>query len=221
MKRTLSLLLAAILLLSLTLTLCGCRDYNVGTGACEYATSRDTTDRDIKYVRITVRDYGSIIALLDATTAPKTVANFLSLVNDGFYDGLTFHRVMENFMIQGGCPNGDGTGTTDPIEGEFGFNGHSNDIAHIRGVISMARRPSFDSASCQFFICNADARSSLDYQYAAFGYVIAGMSVVDAITDTCAPLTSSLYGNVLAKKDQPVIEQIVQISEKKALRYCD
>lgn len=220
MKRILSAIITVTLTLSLLLSLAGC-GYNVGTGACEYAATRSTEGRDIKYVRITVKDYGSIIVLLDATSAPKTVENFLSLVNDGFYDGLTFHRIMSNFMIQGGCPNGDGTGSTTPIEGEFGFNGYANDISHLRGVISMARRPDFNSGSCQFFICNADSQPSLDYRYASFGYVIAGMSVVDSITATCAPLASSSTGNTLAKKYQPVIKEIVEISEKKALSYCD
>lgn len=134
------------------------------------------------YVEISVVDYGKIILKLDAETAPRTVKNFVNLVNDGFYDGLTFHRVIYNFMIQGGDPNADGTGSSKKkIVGEFANNGYVNNISHKRGVISMARGDDMNSASCQFFICNADS-PHLDGNYAAFGYVIEGMEVVDKIT---------------------------------------
>ena len=160
----------------------------IGTGgACEYLGKRDLTGRDIKYVKMDVEGYGSMVILLDATTAPITVNNFVKLVEEGFYDGLTFHRVMEGFMIQGGCPKGDGTGNSgERIYGEFDDNGFENDLNHVKGVISMARGSySYDSASCQFFICNATSYSvsaSLDGQYAAFGYVVAGLDIVDEIT---------------------------------------
>ena len=196
----------------------------VGTGACEYFGERDITDRDIKYVKMSIKKYGTIIILLDATTAPVTVENFLTLVNSGFYNGLTFHRVMSNFMIQGGDPNGDGTGGSDnKIVGEFLMNGHWNDISHVRGVISMARSPySYNSASSQFFICNANAESSLNYQYAAFGYVIAGMSVVDEITEKTLPYTSSENSNTITrKKHQPKIKCVVEITEEEALQYAN
>ena len=221
MKRVISLILTAVLLVTCLFSVCGCG--NSFKDGCEYAKTRDIKNRDVKYAKISVIDYGDIIILLDATTAPVTVENFLKLVNDGFYNGLTFHRVMEGFMIQGGCPNGDGSGGTDPIKGEFYVNGYYNDLPHVRGVISMARRAdSYDSGSCQFFICNADARRSLDYQYAAFGYVLSGMSVVDAITSTCYPLTNPYYNYTLTNKTlQPVIEQIVQISRDEALKLCD
>ena len=135
----------------------------VGTGACEYLETRDTTGRDVKYVEMCVEDFGTVVILLDATTAPVTVANFISLVEEGFYDGLTFHRIIIDFMIQGGDPEGDGTGgSANTITGEFASNGFTNDISHKKGVISMARSEDPNSASCQFFICHQDARSSLD-----------------------------------------------------------
>lgn len=125
---------------------------------------------------------GGIIKLaLDAAAAPNTVKNFLSLAGSGFYDGLTFHRIIPGFMIQGGCP--DGTGMGGPgycIKGEFKMNGVNNPIQHKRGVISMARAMSPNSAGSQFFIMHQDA-PHLDGQYAAFGHVVEGMDVVDAI----------------------------------------
>lgn len=160
----------------------------LGTGYSDYAVDRDIEGRDIHYVEMGVRGYGKIIILLDATSAPKTVENFLTLVRDGFYDGLTFHRVIKDFMIQGGDPKGDGSGgSKNDIEGEFVLNGFYNDINHIRGVISMARSESYNSASSQFFICNADSSDSLDGNYAAFGYVVEGMSVIDAVTKDFFP----------------------------------
>ena len=130
-------------------------------------------------------DNGETIDLeLDAGAAPITVENFLKLVNDGFYDGLTFHRVIPGFMIQGGCP--DGTGMGGPgwhIKGEFAKNGVDNPIKHTRGVISMARAMDPDSAGSQFFIMHEDA-PHLDGSYAAFGRVVAGMEAVDRIAQT-------------------------------------
>lgn len=174
---------------------------------CEYKDTRDTEERELHTVRITVKDHGAITVLLDATTAPVTVANFLKLAGNGFYDGLTFHRIIENFMIQGGCPNGDGTGDADEtIKGEFSSNDHDNDIKHIRGVISMARGNDVNSASCQFFICNDDS-PHLDGSYAAFGYVIEGMSVVDSITAATAQYGDS-NGTIAIKALQAVIEKV-------------
>lgn len=164
---------------------------------CVYAKERDTEGRDISYVEIKVKGYGKIVVLLDATTAPITVANFLKLVNEGFYDGLKFHRIIKDFMIQGGDPAGNGSGgSKDTIKGEFSSNGYNNDIKHKRGVISMARSNDKDSASSQFFICNADAEN-LDGNYAAFGYVVKGMDVVDKITKKVFPKTylAEYYGN--------------------------
>ena len=117
-------------------------------------------------------------------TAPETVANFEKLVNKGFYDGLTFHRVISGFMIQGGCPHGNGTGNSgEHIKGEFAANGFDNALKHTRGVLSMARAADPNSASCQFFIMHQDA-PHLDGSYAAFGKVIDGMDVVDEIAAT-------------------------------------
>ena len=118
---------------------------------------------------------------LDASAAPLTVENFLSLVKEGFYDGLIFHRVIPGFMIQGGDPLGNGMGgSKKKIKGEFAANGHPNPLKHTRGVISMARSMDKNSASSQFFIMHADA-PHLDGQYAAFGKVIEGMDTVDEI----------------------------------------
>ncbi len=124
---------------------------------------------------------GSIELELYPEAAPKTVANFLKLVGEGFYDGLTFHRVIPGFMIQGGDPQGNGMGgSKENIVGEFKANGHDNPIKHTRGVISMARAYNPNSASSQFFIMHADA-PHLDGQYAAFGKVVSGIEVVDQI----------------------------------------
>ena len=128
-----------------------------------------------------IKDHGDIHIQLDPTHAPLTCANFISLVRSGFYDGLTFHRIIPHFMIQGGDPLGNGTGGPGyTIHGEFTSNGFANPIAHKRGVISMARAMDPDSAGSQFFIMHEDA-PHLDGQYAAFGHVIEGMDVVDAI----------------------------------------
>lgn len=171
----------------------------------------DKDDKDAqllsgKYqVEIKVKEYGTIKVELDADTAPITVTNFVKLVNDKFYDGLTFHRIISGFMIQGGDPLGNGTGGSDEtIKGEFSANGVENNISHKRGVISMARSSDMDSASSQFFIMHQDA-DYLDGQYAAFGEVKEGMEIVDKICED-TPVTDS-NGTVEAKK-QPVIETI-------------
>ncbi|WMJ84090.1 peptidylprolyl isomerase [Oscillospiraceae bacterium LTW-04] len=132
-------------------------------------------------VTITMENGGQIKLELSPEHAPITVANFEKLVKEGFYDGLIFHRVIRGFMIQGGCPNGTGTGGPGhQIKGEFAMNGVKNPIKHTRGVISMARSQNPDSAGSQFFIMHEDA-PHLDGQYAAFGKVVEGMDVVDAI----------------------------------------
>ncbi len=132
-------------------------------------------------VEIKVKDYGVIKAELYPEYAPETVENFLSLVRGGFYDGLIFHRVINGFMIQGGDPDGNGTGGSGTnITGEFSANGIDNPVKHEKGVLSMARSMNYNSASSQFFICQADC-PWLDGQYAAFGKVTEGISVVDEI----------------------------------------
>ena len=132
-------------------------------------------------VTITMENGGQIKAELYPDKAPITVENFKKLVKQGFYDGLTFHRVIEGFMIQGGCPRGDGTGGPGyQIKGEFSRNGVANDLKHTRGVLSMARAMAPDSAGSQFFIMHRDA-PHLDGSYAAFGKVIEGIEVVDEI----------------------------------------
>lgn len=150
-------------------------------------------------ITIEMENGGVIRAELCADTAPETVANFVSLAEKGFYDGLIFHRVIKGFMIQGGCP--DGTGMGGPgycIKGEFSANGVANTIKHERGVLSMARSAPYDSAGSQFFIMHGDA-PHLDGQYAAFGKVTHGLDVVDEIATT--PVNYS---------DRPVTEQRIK-----------
>ncbi|MBQ8554793.1 MAG: peptidylprolyl isomerase [Clostridia bacterium] len=170
----------------------------------------ETTFTATHYVQIEVQDYGTITAELYGNEAPITVANFLKLANEGFYDGLTFHRIISDFMIQGGDPAGNGTGGSDErIKGEFSANGVNNPIPHERGVLSMARSNAYDSASSQFFIMHEEA-SYLDGQYAAFGKVLSGIEIVDAI---CAN-TPVIDGNgTVTAANQPIITSIRQIEK--------
>lgn len=156
------------------------------------------------YVEMKVKDYGTIELELDSDVAPITVTNFINLVNSKFYDGLTFHRIIDGFMIQGGDPLGNGTGgSSKTIKGEFSENGVKNSISHVRGVISMARSSDYNSASSQFFIVQKDT-TSLDGQYAAFGKVISGMDVVDKI----AKVKVEDDNGTVSKENPPVIESI-------------
>lgn len=156
-------------------------------------------------VEIDVQDYGVIKLELDADTAPITVTNFVDLAKSGFYDGLTFHRIVSGFMIQGGDPLGNGTGGSEnTIKGEFSSNGVENNISHVRGTISMARSMDNDSASSQFFIVHEDS-TFLDGEYAAFGTVTEGMEVVDAI---CEKVPVEDDGETVAAENQPVITSI-------------
>lgn len=161
------------------------------------------------HIEITVKDYGNIEAELDADTAPITVTNFIDLAQSGFYDGLTFHRIISGFMIQGGDPNGDGTGgSAQTIKGEFSANGVENDIDHVRGVLSMARKGGDnDSASSQFFIVQQDS-PHLNGEYAAFGHVTSGMEIVDQICENAVVQDNN---GTVAAADQPVIESITVI----------
>ncbi len=141
------------------------------------------TTENLIHIKIEMEGGGVISAELYPDLAPITVANFVSLAKEGFYNGLTFHRIVEGFVIQGGDPVGNGTGGSGKnIKGEFSANGVRNDLKHERGVLSMARAMAYDSASSQFFIMLAPAYY-LDGQYAAFGRVTAGMDVVDTIVD--------------------------------------
>ena len=177
------------------------------------ADTADTSEDEelltgLHHVTIDVQDYGTISLELDADTAPISVTNFINLANEGFYDGLTFHRIISGFMIQGGDPNGNGTGGSEKtIKGEFSANGVENDISHVRGVISMARANDPDSGSSQFFIVHEDS-TFLDGQYAAFGHVTDGMDVVDAI---CEAVPVQDNNGTVAAADQPVITAVTVV----------
>ena len=157
------------------------------------------------YADIEIENYGTITVALDKTSAPVTVDNFINLAENGFYDGLTFHRIMEGFMMQGGDPKGDGSGGADSkIVGEFKQNGYENNISHTRGAISMARAMAYDSASSQFFIVH-EASTFLDGTYAGFGYVTEGMDIVDQICEEAVPTDNN---GTIPKEAQPVIKTI-------------
>lgn len=157
------------------------------------------------HARIVIKDYGTLEVELDADVAPISVTNFVKLAKSGFYDGLTFHRIIDGFMMQGGDPKGDGTGgSEETIKGEFSENGVENPISHVRGVISMARAQAMDSASSQFFIVQTDSLY-LDGKYAAFGTVTDGMEIVDEICQKAVPIDSN---GLIDPAEQPVIEMI-------------
>lgn len=159
----------------------------------------------LHHVELEVQNYGTITMELDASAAPKTVENFLKLAESGFYDGLTFHRIIDGFMIQGGDPRGDGTGGSDEtVVGEFAENGVENPISHVRGTVSMARSSDKNSASSQFFIVQTDS-TYLDGQYAAFGHVTDGMDIVDAI---CKNTRTTDRNGTVAPENQPVITAV-------------
>lgn len=219
--------------LFLTLALCGTMLAGCGSSKSDSAAETDTTETTedttasdkeessdesasaeeelltgLHHVTINVQDYGTITLELDADEAPISVTNFVNLAEEGFYDGLTFHRIISGFMIQGGDPKGNGTGGSDTtIKGEFSENGVENNISHVRGTISMARANDPDSASSQFFIVHEDS-TFLDGQYAAFGHVTDGMDVVDAICEN-TPVQDN-NGTVKAA-DQPVITSVTVI----------
>lgn len=164
------------------------------------------------YADIDIEDYGKITVKLDQSAAPVTVDNFVSLAESGFYDGLTFHRIMEGFMMQGGDPKGNGTGGADKkIVGEFMANGYNNTLSHTRGAISMARANPYDSASSQFFIVHQDCGDSLDGMYAVFGYVTEGMDVVDEVCTDAKPVDNN---GTIPAANQPVIKSITIRTEK-------
>ncbi len=187
MKKIISILLVIIMAAALCIS-CGNEDYS---------------DVENPVATIVVKDYGTITVELYPSIAPNTVKNFISLANDGFYDGLIFHRVIKNFMIQGGCPNGTGTG--DPgysIKGEFRANGVENNLSHTRGVISMARASySYDTQGSQFFIMHKNY-PSLDGQYAAFGKVVDDESM--AVVDKIAVVATN------PKNDKPLEDVVIE-----------
>lgn len=159
----------------------------------------------IHHVNINIKDMGTIAVELDADSAPITVTNFINLAESGFYDGLTFHRIIKDFMMQGGDPAGDGTGGAEEnIKGEFEENGVPNSLSHTRGAISMARARDFDSASSQFFIVHQDS-TYLDGSYAAFGYVTEGMDIVD---DICENTKVQNQNGAVLMENRPIIESI-------------
>ena len=170
----------------------------------------DSVANKTYYADIVIKDYGKIVVELDGKAAPITVENFVKLAKSGFYDGLTFHRIIKGFMMQGGDPEGTGKGGSGTeIKGEFNANGWMNPLSHVRGTISMARSNEPDSASSQFFIVHKDS-TYLDGSYAAFGKVIEGIEIVDMVCNDATPTDNN--GTIL-KEDQPIIESI-KIREK-------
>ena len=204
MRKLLSICLAALLVLSLA----GCGKTSVvgiTTTSKAPAANEESQGVGTHHAEIEIQDYGTITVELDGDAAPITVQNFMDLANAGFYDGLTFHRIISGFMMQGGDPNGNGTGGSEnTIKGEFSANGVENPLSHTRGAISMARSQNPDSASSQFFICHADS-AFLDGQYACFGYVTEGMDVVDDVCEAAQPTDGN--GTIPADQ-QPVITAI-------------
>lgn len=213
--RKLSKILLAVTMAAVCVTGCGTsketeteKDTNNKTSEQSENNSADEQEELLSgkhHVKINVKDYGTISVELDADEAPITVTNFVNLAKDGFYDGLTFHRIISGFMIQGGDPLGNGTGGSEKtIKGEFSANGLENNLKHVRGTISMARAQDNDSASSQFFIMHEDA-PSLDGQYAAFGTVTEGIEVVDQICEN-TPVEDD--NGTVAAKNQPKIVSI-------------
>lgn len=214
--------LALLLCMSMTaLMLAACGSGSGSDSASDAANTTTTTDNTSEtsqtdsdllsgthHVEINIANYGTIKVTLDADTAPISTTNFIKLAKSGFYDGLTFHRIISGFMIQGGDPLGNGMGGADEtIKGEFAANGVENNLSHTRGVISMARSQDPDSASSQFFIMHQDY-PSLDGQYAAFGQVTEGIEIVDKICED-TPVEDT-NGTVLPE-NQPVITSIVVV----------
>ena len=194
--------------LAMALILGGCGGRSAPAPTPSPAIAEETAaPQALRHAEITVKDYGVIKLELDESAAPITVANFVKLAQEGFYDGLTFHRIMDGFMIQGGDPEGNGTGgSEEKIKGEFAANGVDNPISHVKGVISMARGARDpNSARSQFFITVADA-TFLDGSYAAFGHVTEGMEVAEQIARDARPTDNN---GTIPPEQQPVIESIV------------
>ena len=205
-------LICAIALIASTAVLGGCSGSSSSSETSSKATeavSESSADENLLSGKINavidIKDYGKISLELDADTAPITVTNFVKLAKEGFYDGLTFHRIIKGFMMQGGDPTGTGAGGSDKeIKGEFAQNGVKNNISHVRGVISMARSQLFDSASSQFFIVHEDS-TFLDGQYAGFGHVTDGIEIVDKICEETPVIDNN---GTVAEGKKPVINTI-------------
>lgn len=204
--KSLSLIIASTLIFS------GCTQKAENTSANSNSTnSNEATAQQTELlsgkhmVNIIIKDKGTITVELDADVAPISATNFINLAKQGFYDGVTFHRIIEDFMMQGGDPTGTGSGGSEvTIKGEFSDNGVENNLSHTRGAISMARSQIYDSASSQFFIVHEDS-TFLDGQYACFGYVTEGMEIVD---DICENTKGGDYNGVIPAENRPVIETI-------------
>lgn len=213
MQRYLKYILAILMCLAL-IPAAACGSSSAG-GSAAYLTEKSEElpmlDPDTTYEAvIDVEEYGTITFTLRQDAAPVSAANFVNLAKNGFYDGLTFHRIINGFMIQGGDPNGNGSGGSDQaVVGEFKSNGHDNPISHVRGVVSMARAQDPNSGSSQFFIVQAGS-DYLDGNYAAFGEVTEGMEVVDQI---CSDVPVQDNNGTVKAEDQPVIKSIT-IREK-------
>lgn len=178
-----------------------------GTAGIEEVKKIEGVDGTVTcYAEIDIQDYGTITVALFGKDAPETVANFVELAESGFYDGLTFHRIMDGFMMQGGDPEGTGAGGSGKnITGEFSANGFDNKLPHIKGAVSMARAQDYNSASSQFFIVQT-GYPSLDGQYAVFGYVTEGIEIVDQICADAEPVDNN---GTIPSEAQPVINSIV------------
>ena len=196
--------------------LMGCSEKKDSESSAESPSVQENTEKassedfltGMHHASIEVENYGTITLELDADSAPITVTNFVNLAKDGFYDGLTFHRIMSGFKMQGGDPEANGTGGSGTkIKGEFSANGIENPISHVRVTISMARGKSMDSASSQFFIVHQDS-PHLDGEYAAFGKVTEGMDVVDSICASAKPIDNN---GTIQRDQQPVIKKITVI----------
>ncbi len=198
-------IIAIMLCVALVLFAFSACDSGSGSTASPESKAQGKYSTGTHHAEIDIEDYGVIKLELYADIAPITVQNFCELADDGFYDGLTFHRIISGFMIQGGDPDHNGTGGSDEeIKGEFSANGIKNDLKHVRGVISMARANDPDSASSQFFIMHQDA-SHLDGSYAAFGMVTSGIEIVDKI---CAETPVVDSNGTVNFNNQPVINTI-------------
>ena len=215
MKKVFVIVMAAAMVFAIT----ACGSGNETTGGTDGTGSGSSADANNSgtytpelldeektyYADIDIADYGQITVKLNQAEAPVTCANFVALAEDGFYDGLTFHRIMADFMMQGGDPEGTGMGGSENnIVGEFTQNGYENNITHKRGVISMARANDPNSASSQFFICHADSEF-LDGAYAAFGEVTEGLDVVDAVCETAQPTDNN---GTIPADEQPVMTSV-------------